>query len=100
MGRWASGDHDIKRTTVNGQGDPWSSIWTDTFAIDDADAGVLLRSYQLRLTLYRAPGQTGVAVGPDARRDELERAGPVHRHPEPRAASPGAASWPCRAARR
>ncbi|MEV0425215.1 C39 family peptidase [Micromonospora sp. NPDC050495] len=58
MGRWASGDQDIKRATLDGQGDPWSTIWTDTFSIDDADAGVLLRSYQLRLTLYRAPGQT------------------------------------------
>ncbi|GAB3360259.1 C39 family peptidase [Micromonospora halotolerans] len=58
MGRWASGDQDIKRSTLDGQGDDWSSIWTDTFSIDDAQAGVLLRSYQLRLTLYRAPGQT------------------------------------------
>jgi hypothetical protein len=58
MGRWASGDQDIRRSTLDGQGDPWSTIWTDTFSIDDAKAGVLLRSYQLRLTLYRAPGQT------------------------------------------
>ncbi|MFG2054076.1 C39 family peptidase [Micromonospora sp. NPDC048930] len=57
MGRWASGDQDIKRATLDGQGDPWSTIWTDTFSIDDATKGVLLRSYQLRLTLYRAPGQ-------------------------------------------
>ncbi|MEU6206178.1 C39 family peptidase [Micromonospora musae] len=62
MGRWASGDADVKRTTVNSQGDPWSTIWTDTFSIDDASAGVLLRSYQLRLTLYRAPGQTAAPV--------------------------------------
>ncbi|MET8229572.1 C39 family peptidase [Micromonospora sp. NPDC005298] len=62
MGRWASGDTDIKRTSVDRQGDPWSTIWTDTFSIDDADAGVLLRSYQLRLTLYRAPGQTAAPV--------------------------------------
>ncbi|MGC4877497.1 C39 family peptidase [Micromonospora sp. DT43] len=62
MGRWASGDTDIKRTSVDKQGDPWSTIWTDTFSIDDADAGVLLRSYQLRLTLYRAPGQTAAPV--------------------------------------
>ncbi|MEU7840394.1 C39 family peptidase [Micromonospora sp. NPDC049114] len=62
MGRWASGDTDIKRTSVNKQGDPWSTIWTDTFSIDDADAGVLLRSYQLRLTLYRAPGQAAAPV--------------------------------------
>jgi hypothetical protein len=62
MGRWASGDQDIKRSTLDGQGDPWSSIWTDTFAIDDATAGVLLRSYQLRLTLYRTPGQAASPV--------------------------------------
>ena len=55
MGRWASGDQDIRRTTVNRQGGPWSTIWTDTFAIDDVANGVLLRAYQLRVTLYRAP---------------------------------------------
>ncbi|MFC7549250.1 peptidase C39 family protein [Plantactinospora sp. GCM10030261] len=57
MGRWASGDADIRRTSVDGQGDEHSSIWTDTFSIDDASAGVLLSAYQFRLTLYRAPGQ-------------------------------------------
>jgi hypothetical protein len=57
MGRWASGDQDIKRTSVDGQGDAHSSIYTDTFAIDDPTQGVLLNSYQLRVTLYRAPGQ-------------------------------------------
>ncbi|MEU6072186.1 C39 family peptidase [Micromonospora sp. NPDC047074] len=62
MGRWASGDADIKRTSVNRQGDPWSTIWTDTFSIDDASVGVLLRAYQLRLTLYRAPGQQAAPV--------------------------------------
>ncbi|MDO3701670.1 C39 family peptidase [Micromonospora sp. C28SCA-DRY-2] len=62
MGRWAEGDADIKRTSVNRQGDPWSTIWTDTFSIDDAAAGVLLRAYQLRVTLYRAPGQHAAPV--------------------------------------
>ncbi|MBQ1022541.1 C39 family peptidase, partial [Micromonospora sp. D93] len=62
LGRWASGDTDIKRTSVDRQGDPWSTIWTDTFSIDDATAGVLLRSYQLKLTLYRAPGQSAAPV--------------------------------------
>ncbi len=57
MGRWAKGDTDIKRSTLDGQGDGTSSIWTDTFSIDDAGAGRLLRDYQLRLTLVRAPGQ-------------------------------------------
>jgi hypothetical protein len=61
MGRWAKGDQDIKRSTLDGQGDPYSTIWTDTFSIDDASRGVLLQDYQLRLTLYRAPGQL---IGP------------------------------------
>ncbi|RZU72764.1 peptidase C39-like protein [Micromonospora kangleipakensis] len=62
MGRWASGDADIKRTTVDKQGDKTSSIWTDTFSIDDTSAGVLLDAYQLRLTLYRDPAQTASPV--------------------------------------
>lgn len=57
MSRWASGDADIKRTSLDGQGDPYSTIWTDTFSIDDVDNGVMLRAFQLKLTLYRAPGQ-------------------------------------------
>lgn len=57
MGRWASGDADIKRTSKNRQGDPWSTIWTDTFSIDDVANGVMLEAYQLRLTLYRSPDQ-------------------------------------------
>ncbi|HEY0700412.1 MAG TPA: C39 family peptidase [Micromonospora sp.] len=57
MGRWASGDQDIRRSTLDGQGDAWSSVWTDTFSVDDVSAGVMLHAYQLRLTLYRAPDQ-------------------------------------------
>jgi len=56
MGRWAAGDEDIRRTSVDGQSDGRSSVWTDTFAIDDAASGLRLASYRLRLTLYRAPG--------------------------------------------
>ncbi|MFG2881047.1 peptidase C39 family protein [Streptomyces sp. NPDC048297] len=56
MGRWAAGDQDIKRTSVDDQTDGKSSIWTDTFAIDDASTGLRLVSYRLRLTLYRTPG--------------------------------------------
>ncbi|MEU6948745.1 peptidase C39 family protein [Streptomyces sp. NPDC046316] len=56
MGRWAAGDGDIRRTSVDGQSDGKSSIWTDTFAVDDAASGLRLDAYQLRLTLYRAPG--------------------------------------------
>ncbi|MEV6835939.1 peptidase C39 family protein [Streptomyces sp. NPDC051133] len=56
MGRWAAGDQDIRRTSVDGQSDGKSTIWTDTFAIDDASTGLRLTSYRLRLTLYRRPG--------------------------------------------
>lgn len=56
MGRWAAGDQDIRRTSVDDQSDGKSSVWTDTFAIDDAASGLRLVSYRLRLTLYRKPG--------------------------------------------
>ncbi|MFI6408909.1 peptidase C39 family protein [Streptomyces sp. NPDC050548] len=56
MGRWAAGDQDIKRTSVDDQKDGRSAVWTDTFAIDDATTGLRLASYRLRLTLYRKPG--------------------------------------------
>ncbi|MFF1419115.1 peptidase C39 family protein [Streptomyces sp. NPDC058280] len=58
MGRWTSGDGDgdIRRTSVDDQTDGRSSIWTDTFSVDDAATGLRLASYQLRLTLYRKPG--------------------------------------------
>jgi hypothetical protein len=56
MGRWAAGDQDIRRTSVDGQKDGRSTVWTDTFAIDDATTGLRLVSYRLRLTLYRRPG--------------------------------------------
>ncbi|MGW0822764.1 peptidase C39 family protein [Streptomyces sp. NPDC002845] len=56
MGRWAAGDQDIRRTSVDGQRDGKSSVWTDTFAVDDPASGLRLVSYRLRLTLYRRPG--------------------------------------------
>ncbi|WUS95946.1 peptidase C39 family protein [Streptomyces sp. NBC_00708] len=56
MGRWAAGDGDIRRTSVDDQSDGKSSIWTDTFSVDDAASGLRLVSYRLRLTLYRTPG--------------------------------------------
>ncbi|MGZ2355514.1 peptidase C39 family protein [Streptomyces sp. 372A] len=56
MGRWAAGDADIRRTSVDDQSDGKSSIWTDTFSVDDAASGLRLLSYRLRLTLYRTPG--------------------------------------------
>ncbi|MGW4748411.1 peptidase C39 family protein [Streptomyces sp. NPDC004290] len=56
LGRWASGDEDIRRTSVDDQTDGKSTVWTDTFAIDDPASGLRLRSYRLRLTLHRVPG--------------------------------------------
>ncbi|MFE0105961.1 peptidase C39 family protein [Streptomyces sp. NPDC059009] len=61
MGRWTSGDDketDIRRTSVDDQTDGKSSIYTDTFSIDDPATGLRLVSYRLRLTLYRRPGST------------------------------------------
>ncbi|MEV7445004.1 peptidase C39 family protein [Streptomyces sp. NPDC091204] len=58
MGRWASGDRDIRRTSVDGQTDAKSTVWTDTLAVDApaAAAGLRIRDWQLRLTLHRKPG--------------------------------------------
>ncbi|MGW1467965.1 peptidase C39 family protein [Streptomyces sp. NPDC002308] len=56
MGRWAAGDEDIRRTSVDDQTDGKSSIWTDTFSVDDAASGLRLTHYRLRLTLLRRPG--------------------------------------------
>ncbi|WP_030247076.1 peptidase C39 family protein [Streptomyces sp. NRRL S-455] len=56
MGRWAAGDQDIRRTSVDDQSDGKSTVWTDTLAIDDPATGLRLASYRLRLTLYRRPG--------------------------------------------
>lgn len=56
MGRWAAGDQDIRRTSVDDQSDGRSTVWTDTLAVDDTASGLRLTSYRLRLTLYRGPG--------------------------------------------
>ncbi|WP_406252161.1 peptidase C39 family protein [Streptomyces atratus] len=56
MGRWAAGDSDIRRTSVDDQTDGKSSVWTDTFSVDDPASGLRLVSYRLRLTLHRTPG--------------------------------------------
>ncbi|MEW2220106.1 peptidase C39 family protein [Streptomyces sp. NPDC006990] len=58
MGIWTSGDGDDvpRRTSVGGQKDGKSTIYTDTFAVDDPATGLRLTSYRIRLTLYRAPG--------------------------------------------
>ncbi|MDN3022464.1 peptidase C39 family protein [Streptomyces sp. S.PB5] len=58
MGRWAAGDRDIRRTSVDDQSDGRSSVWTDTLAVDAPASGLRIASYRLRLTLYRKPGTT------------------------------------------
>ncbi|MFL6143089.1 MAG: C39 family peptidase [Labedaea sp.] len=53
MGRWASGDTDIIRTSVPDQSDAAGFVDVDTFV---AATGQRLRAYQLRVTLYRTAG--------------------------------------------
>ncbi|TQJ02836.1 C39 family peptidase [Amycolatopsis cihanbeyliensis] len=53
LGQWAHGDGDIQRTTVAGQRDEHASVSVDTLV---TRSGVTLRSYQLRVTLYREAG--------------------------------------------
>ncbi|MFD0376732.1 peptidase C39 family protein [Streptomyces sp. NPDC127112] len=61
MGRWAAGDGDIRRTSLDGQTDGRTTVWTDTLAVDGpaAAAGVRITHWQLRMTLYRKPGASG-----------------------------------------
>ncbi|MBP2474284.1 hypothetical protein JOF53_003156 [Crossiella equi] len=51
LGRWASADTLVKRTSVPGQSDATAFVDVDTLK-----AKVPLRAYQLRVTLYRVPG--------------------------------------------
>lgn len=56
LGRWASGDGDIKRTSVGGQQDDRSEIATDTVLISDKSSGARITGYRIRVTLLRAEG--------------------------------------------
>ncbi|NIH78363.1 peptidase C39 family protein [Amycolatopsis viridis] len=53
MGRWAAGDSDIRRTSVDGQDDAHAQVSVDTLVMKP---GELLRAYRLRVSLYHAPG--------------------------------------------
>ncbi|MEV0199766.1 C39 family peptidase [Nonomuraea sp. NPDC050691] len=53
LGRWAYGEDAIRRTSVPGQGDADATVSVDTLV---AAADRQIDAYQLRLTLYRAPG--------------------------------------------
>ncbi|MBA2371154.1 MAG: C39 family peptidase, partial [Chloroflexi bacterium] len=54
LGIWASGDGDIRRTSVAGQGDADGSVAVDTFVRGKKAAP--LDGYRLRATLYRRAG--------------------------------------------
>jgi hypothetical protein len=53
MGRWANGDGDIQRTSVDGQDDANAAVDVDALV---TKSGVALRSYRLRVSLYREAG--------------------------------------------
>ncbi|MFE3327091.1 peptidase C39 family protein [Streptomyces sp. NPDC059176] len=56
MGRWAAGDGDIRRNSIDRQTDGKATVRTDTLALRAPASGLRLTSYRLRLTLYRKPG--------------------------------------------
>ncbi|MER7760110.1 C39 family peptidase [Streptomyces sp. NPDC097619] len=56
MGCWAAGEQDIRRTSVDDQGDGRTRVWTDTLAVAAPGKGPRIADWQLRLTLYRRPG--------------------------------------------
>lgn len=97
MGRWAAGDGDIRRTSVDDQSDGKSSIWTDTFSVDDAASGLRLVSYRLRLTLYRTPGSR---LTPTVRRIGAMASDVPDRFTVPAGTPAWSASCGCRATRR
>jgi hypothetical protein len=55
LGRWASGDRFVRRTSVSDHGDDLASVAVDTWRAND-DAG--LTSYQLQVRLMRRSGAT------------------------------------------
>jgi hypothetical protein len=59
LGRWASGDGDIQRTSVDGQDDAIAGVAVDTLS---TKPGVSLRSYRLRVSLYREAGSRATPV--------------------------------------
>jgi len=74
MGIWASGDGDIYRRSVGGQGDGDGFIAIDTFFAKDHP----MFGYQLKLELYRA---TGTTVSPSVERIGAVASDPVNTKP-------------------
>ncbi|GAB2956724.1 peptidase C39 family protein [Amycolatopsis acidiphila] len=57
MGRWAGSDTVFQRTSVDGQDDANAAVSVDTLVMKP---GVTLRSYRLRLSLYREAGTSAM----------------------------------------
>ena len=74
MGIWASGDGDIYRRSVGGQGDGDGYIAIDTFFAKDHP----MFGYQLKLELYRT---TGTAASPSVTRIGAVASDPVNTKP-------------------
>ncbi|MEV4326203.1 C39 family peptidase [Microbispora rosea] len=85
LGRWAYGDEDIRRTSLSGQRDADGTVSVDTFV---AAAGKAITAYQLRVTLYRAPGS---AVQPVVRTLGAMASAVPDRATVP--VSPGGSAW-------
>jgi Peptidase_C39 like family len=58
MGRWASGDGDLHRNSVGGQGDADGYVAIDTFFAKDHP----FTGYRLRVSLFELPGSTAPVV--------------------------------------
>ncbi|MCS0639538.1 C39 family peptidase [Streptomyces sp. LP05-1] len=56
LGRWASGDGDVRRTSLDGQTDGRTAVRTDTLAVEAPATGERLVAHRPRLTLHRSPG--------------------------------------------
>ncbi|MDA0633566.1 peptidase C39 family protein [Nonomuraea sp. MCN248] len=85
LGRWAYGEDDIRRTSVAGQGDDDARVAVDTLV---AAEGRQISAYQLRVTLYRAPGSS---VAPRVRTLGAMASNVPERKTVP--VSPGGGAW-------
>ena len=59
LGRWSKGDRFLARRSAGSQADDVARVATDTL---EAQAGVRLTGYQLRVRLMRRPGYAGPTV--------------------------------------
>ncbi len=56
VAHWAHDDADIKRASIPDQSDGVTTMRTDTLAVGDRGDGPRIADYQVRITLFRAPG--------------------------------------------